>query len=548
MNSVFKTFSILFLFLFNFIFCTQIKNIKESHLSNAWYPSEKTKLKNEIKFYIDKAKKEFKIKNKPTDVKVIIAPHAGFYYSGLCAASTYQTLLNRNEKNKKIKNVIILAPSHTKYFEGIATPSFDIYKTALGNIKVNKNKIKKLELNKNISFVENAFNTEHAIEIQLPFLQETIENFEIIPLIVGAVKDNDYANVANSLKGIIDDNSLIVISSDFIHYGKDYNYTPFNNFILDSIRYVDSEALYAIGKKSFINFNNVVRKTGATICGQNAIKVILKMLENKDFVELEPRLTCYYTSAQMNKARNENNINIRKLLSDLPDNEVKNSVSYAGLIFTKEHTQSSPKATSDKVSVEKLKTLNEEEQLTGYEKKSLLNLAHISISNEFKKEKKPEHLLFPIKSLGLEQKRGIFVTLHKNGNLRGCIGRITSNQELFKTVSEMAKFASFNDTRFQPLTEDELNDIDIEISILTEPKKINHYQDIQLGKDGIILKKITKSGINISSVFLPEVAPGQKWTLEQTLEQLSLKAGFGKDEWKNNACFEIFQSFKIKSE
>lgn len=353
MNYVLKTFSLLFLLSFNFIFCAQIKEIKNINLSNSLYPNKKNKLKKEIQFYIDKAKKEFKIKNNSKDVRLIIVPHTNFYYSGLCAASAYQSLLNENKKNKQIKNVIILAASHTNNFEGIAVPKFSSYKTPLGNIKINTTKLKQLNNNKNINF-ENFSNKEPDIEIQLPFLQETIEKFEIIPLIVGAIKENDYENIANSLKYIIDENSLIIISSDFIHYGKDYNYTPFNNFILDSIKYVDTDALYAIGKKSFTNFNNIIKKTGATICGKNAISLALKIFEDKKFIELKPILTCYYTSAQMDKARIENDINIKNLLSDLPDKEIKNSISYASLIFTKEQLKPLFNAIPEKVNISKL--------------------------------------------------------------------------------------------------------------------------------------------------------------------------------------------------
>lgn len=504
--------------------------IKKNHLNNSWYPQKKEKLIENINFYLNKAKKEFKVHVDPNKIKILIVPHAGYYYSGLCAATAYQTLLSNNGKNKKIKNVIILAPSHTKFINGIALPNFDIYQTILGNIKINKEKLTKLKKNNSFKTDEEIFSKEHAIEIQLPFLQKTIVNFKIIPLIIGQIDKKNYTSISNTIKNIIDENTLVVISSDFIHYGKNYNYTPFKRNILDFIRFIDSAALEAIGKQSYKMFNEVLQNTGATICGQNAIKILLKLLEDKTFGQIEPRLTCYYTSAQISQARKNNNINIQKLLSNIPDNKVKNSVSYAGLIFTRQ----------------KQNELKEEEQITGFEKKSLLQLSYRSIENEFNKNKLPNYLLWPIKSLGLQNKNGAFVTLYKNGNLKGCIGRITTNEELFKTIQEMAKAAAFQDTRFKPLQKDELNKIEIEISILTKPKKINNYKKIKLGKNGIILKKETKEGHYISSVFLPEVATEQGWTIQKTLEQLSLKAGLNKNAWKNST-FEIFKSFKIKA-
>ncbi len=514
-----------------FLSCNAEQITQKAHLTSAWYPQEKTELTKELKFYIKKAQEKFKLKNNPADIKIIIAPHAGYYYSGLCAATAYQTLLSENIKNSKIKNIIILSPSHTKNFEGIATPNFDNYENCLGSIDIDKNKIEKLKTNSSYKFVEKVFEQEHAIEIQLPFLQHTVENFTIIPLIVGYIKEQDYKIIANHLKNIIDENTLIVISSDFIHYGKNYDYTPFDIFILDNIRYYDTEALYAIGKQSYNNFNTLLKKTNATICGQNCIKILLKLLEEKPFGEIEPRLTCYYTSAQMEQARNNNYINIKKLLSDLSDDLVKNSVSYAGLIFT----------------TEKNNTLKQEDQLTDYEKKSLYNLAKRSIENEFKENKIPSNLLSPVRTLSLDKNSGSFVTLNKNGELRGCIGRIISNQELFKTIQEMAIASAFNDNRFNKVTKNELENLDISISVLTSPKGINSYNEITLGKHGIILKKLTKSGNLANSVFLPKVPVDWGWNLQKTLEQLSLKAGLDKDAWQQDCYFDIFESFEIKN-
>ncbi len=515
--------------------------IKKSHLNSGWYAQKKNKLEKDLDFYLNTAKKEFGIKTNPDKVKVLITPHAGLYYSGLCAATTYQTLLKNNKPNNKIKNVIILAPSHTKSFKGIAIPSFESYQTVLGKIDVAKNKLEKLKTNKNFKIIKNVFDKEHAIEIQLPFLQKTIKNFKFIPLIVGQIDNKDYEQISQTIKNIIDDNTLIVISTDFIHYGTNYQYTPFKRDVLDFIRFVDSAALEAIGKQSFNLFNTVIKNSNATICGKNCIRILLKLLKQtqsgkKHFgkieqTQFEPRLTCYYTSAQLTQARKNNSINIKKLLSNLPDWKVKNSVSYAGLIFT----------------TQKINTLKEENQLTNFEKKSLLELAFRSIQNDYLENKLPDHLLWPIKSIALQKQAGAFVTLNKNGNLQGCIGRIVTNNPLFKTIQEMAKAAAFNDKRFNPLKKEELQNINISISVLTQPKQIQNYKEITLGKHGIILKKqTTKSGYIASSVFLPKVPTGLGWNLETTLEQLSLKAGLSRNDWQNNCDFEVFESFEIK--
>ena len=233
----------------------------------------------------------------------------------------------------------------------------------------------------------------------------------------------------------------------------------------------------------------------------------------------------------MEQARKNNRINIKKLLSDMPDDLIKNSVSYAGLVFT----------------TEKNETLKQEDQLTDYEKQSLYILAKRSIENEFKENKIPSNLLWPVRTISLDKDSGAFVTLNNNGQLRGCIGRIISNQELFKTVQEMAIAAAFNDTRFNKVTKTELDNLDISISVLTSPKSINSYNEIILGQHGIILKKPTKSGYLANAVFLPKVPTDWGWTLQKTLEQLSLKAGLDKDAWISDCSFDVFESFEIKN-
>lgn len=134
------------------------------------------------------------------------------------------------------------------------------------------------------------------------------------------------------------------------------------------------------------------------------------------------------------------------------------------------------------------------------------------------------------------EKRGLFVTLHKNGALRGCIGYIEGFKPLSDALFEMAESAAFRDPRFSPLTAGELPDVDIEISVLSPLKKIAGYRDIRIGRHGIVLKM----GLH-QAVFLPQVAPEQNWDLPTTLQHLCLKAGLPADAYKRNECeFYVF--------
>ena len=166
--------------------------------------------------------------------------------------------------------------------------------------------------------------------------------------------------------------------------------------------------------------------------------------------------------------------------------------------------------------------------------KTLLNLAKATIQAYFE-EKEVNTSLYE----RFNEPKGVFVTLTKNNTLRGCVGLITSDQPLYKTVKQMSIAAAFNDQRFPPLRKQELAEIHISLSILSIPEKINTYQEIIIGKHGVILKKGT-----YQAVFLPEVATEQQWTLKKFLEQLALKARLQASEWQSSELY-IFTTKKL---
>lgn len=505
------------------------KVIHLAHLTNNWYPKESVKLTQELDQHFALARTQFPVTVDASSVRALIVPHASIYFSGLCAATAYQTLVPQERtKNTKIKRVIILCPTHTALLKGCSIPQFDVYQTPLGNIELDKKAISYLTVNQIFQADPRAHEQEHAIEIQLPFLQKTIADFKLVPLIVGHVTDQDIDDILHGLAKIINEETLVVISSDFLHHGPQYDYAVFDQNILANIRFADSQAINTICAQDYRAFEQYLKSTGATICGQNPIKILLGLINKQLIGNVNARLSCYYTSAHMGKARkNENQISVNDLFIDHCDQNVHDSVSYAGIVFSNQGYQE----------------LKKENILTGYEKKALLALARRTIAWSFvdKKDQMPEHILYPILSFGMQQQAGAFVTLHtQDGDLRGCIGRLNSTEPLFKTVMHMSLAAAFEDSRFTPLTRTELESITLAISILTPPVKIGHYQNIELGKHGIILSKD-----NHTAVFLPQVPPSYGWTLEETLGHLSLKAGLPIDAWKTGCSFEVFEGYEI---
>jgi AmmeMemoRadiSam system protein A len=137
----------------------------------------------------------------------------------------------------------------------------------------------------------------------------------------------------------------------------------------------------------------------------------------------------------------------------------------------------------------------------------------------------------------LKQPCGAFVTLTKFGDLRGCIGYVEAQTPLYQTVVTAAKSAAFRDTRFDPVTSDEMKDIQVEISVLKPPSPIESWKDIKLGRHGIILSKRGRRAL-----FLPHVATEQGWDLPSTLTHLAMKAGLAPDEWREGASYEVFEA------
>jgi len=155
----------------------------------------------------------------------------------------------------------------------------------------------------------------------------------------------------------------------------------------------------------------------------------------------------------------------------------------------------------------------------------LLKIARASIESHLRKQKPPE---FEVTDKNLLQKRGAFVTLHKHGQLRGCIGYVLPYKPLHQTVAEMAVAAATEDPRFPNVTLNEMEDIDIEISALSTLKKIESIEEIEVGKHGLYIKQSIFSGL-----LLPQVATEYGWNCKEFLEHTCQKAGLPKDAWKD---------------
>jgi len=471
------------------------KDVLISSLAGRWYLDDANALNEQIEGFF----KKVKVKPKG-NVIALILPHAGYTYSGQTAAWGLKTT------DKQYKRIVVLGPSHYVHIEEmLSVPRVTHYETPLGQIPLDTEFIGKLLKHPLFQNIPHTHTREHSVQIELPLLQYRQKDFKLVPIVVGNCSRQSIDKAAAILSSLIDSETLVIASSDFVHYGADYGFVPFKENIPEQIKKLDMGAYEHISNLDSSGFVKYKQKTGATICGYIPIAILLSMLEKP----VEGQLIKYTTSGELT-------------------GDFTNSVSYLSVVFSGTWDTNLPS----------VKARLDASALTGQDKKQLLILSRESMLFALKHRRTPQEsdLSATISEL-MRQPRAAFVTLKKDGQLRGCIGDIFPRQPLYKSVIANAINACVNDRRFLPVSIAECNDITIEISALTPPGPVASSAGIRIGTDGVVLRKEGRS-----AVFLPQVAPEQGWDLETTLTHLSMKAGLPADAWKEGAVFLTFQA------
>ncbi len=466
--------------------------VLKSELAGTWYPEKPEYLKNEIDALFAAAGKEAR-----DGIMALILPHAGYRYSGIVAAHGVRRIAGRS-----FSRVVVIGPSHrVPLLDSVSIPDVTHVETPLGQIEIDREMVERLWENEGILSNERAHAGEHSVQIELPFLQRALGEFKLVPIVCGELSESGARKIGQALLEHMDAETLVVVSSDFTHYGRAFDYVPFQGNIKENLKALDMGAFRLIEQKKLGDFLQYIRNTGATICGRGPISILLAMLSDDARVELLK----YETSGDLT-------------------GDWSHCVSYVAA------------AVSGQWEVPCADGLHCEPELllSDSDKIGLLRLARHKIAKQLR-ESEPEldlEITPPMQDI-----MGAFITLHKHGQLRGCIGEIFPRRELYEAVAEQAVNAAFHDPRFPRLREDELGEIDIEISALTVPHRVNSHKDIELGKHGIVLYKGQHS-----AVFLPQVAPEQGWTLEETLSHLAIKAGLESAGWESGCEFHLFEA------
>ncbi|MDP8220976.1 MAG: AmmeMemoRadiSam system protein B [Candidatus Stygibacter frigidus] len=456
--------SILVLLVFCFVLPLDCRTRKPA-VSGRWYPSDPVQLRQDIRGYL--AKVELDSAQQEIELLGIMVPHAGYMFSAPVAAWSYKLL-----EGRKYDTIILLGSSH-HYSSGVVSVyDGDHLETPLGSIPVDTmlaNQI--ISAYQKIICDDKVHLSEHSNEAQLPFLQYLLDDFKVVSILTST---NDKALLTQTAEIIYnltessDKKVLFIISTDMSHF---HPYEEANKMDKITIDLILAE------KWEELEHNIYIRE--CELCGYHAFMI---------FQQIMQKLSC--DTPQLLNYANSGDAH--------PEYGTEEVVGYGALVFPTRKQTAAGTAEPD--------TLND------LDKAWLLELARNSILDTLNNSN--SSIPVPDNQL-LAQERAVFVTLHKDGALRGCIGHMIARNQLYKAVWEMAKSAAFSDPRFASVSVNELKHIKIEISILTPMKKIKSIDEIVMGRDGVMVQQGYHSG-----VFLPQVARETGWDKETFLRYL----------------------------
>ena len=476
----------------------------ESTIAGSWYPGAPDEIRAIAGDWESRVASDAGTSSTPN---VLILPHAGWAYSGETAWRAVRLV-----KGAKFSRVVLLAPSHRAWIENrLVAPEASAVSTPLGEIRIDNDFIDRMALVAPVARNSKVHLAEHATQIEYPLLQLALgEGFSLVPLIVGSLGADQMAMCARALSRMMDADTLLVVSSDFTHYGDDFSYAPYGAkggvSVRERVSSVDAEALSFIEKGDADAFAANVRETGATICGH---------------VPIELALRAFPKGTSLTRVHYET--------SGDAEGDFTRFVCYAAVAGRASWPGDETQVLDAEARAFLLRVARES-----------MECAVKGITYSIPHPPFPiPHSPFPVPRSPLYTKMGTFVTLNDRttGALRGCIGEIMPMRPLVDAVAARAVDSALHDPRFMPVTERELANLRVEVSVLTPPKPVASWRDIVLGRDGMTLEKG-----NAFAVFLPQVAPEQAWDLPTTLSYLAQKAGLSPDAWRDGAKFETFQA------
>ncbi len=444
------------------------------------------------------------------EIRVLIVPHAGYVYSGRVAAFGYKLVQGRD-----YETVVILGPSHHVALEGASIWPDGAFETPLGPAAVDADAARLLARSGGFPFNAEAHAEEHSVEVQVPWIQACLPKARIVPVVMGAPSEATTRSMAAALAELAKTKKILVIAStDMSHFLTKKDANALDQETAGMVRTLKTAALARSAQRYDNRLCGIVPVLAALAYAQKEgpVKVdILKYADSSDAGTSADRVVGYMAAAvwmppPAGAGAGVSRVGAAAALAAL--------LGFAARPAPGEFT------------------------LSPGEKKELLALARRTLDSFVRDGTIPP---YETSDVNLTDPRGVFVTLTKKGDLRGCIGYIEPVAPLYKAVQQCAVYAASEDPRFTPVTPRELADIAVEISVLTTPRKINDPGRVQVGRHGLIMSHGGRRG-----VLLPQVATENGWEREEFLSQACLKAGLPPDDWKKGATIEVFEAIVFR--
>ncbi len=442
--------------------------------------------------------------------RALVVPHAGYAYSGRTAAKAFALL-----RGAEVRRVILLGPTHHVRFSGGALPAGRVtsFTTPLGEVPLDVEAVAALRADRDFRGPAEAHDPEHCLEVELPFLQVVAPDASIVPVLIGSDTDREQCGrIARALAELLDPGTVVVVSSDFTHYGRQYGYTPFagSSDVGERLLRLGRATAGRLAALDADGFAYQVEVSGDTVCGRRPLEVLGALLEGAFSGRGE--VVGITASGQLTGDWNL-------------------SVTYAAVGFEGAWHAWSPPAPPSAL-----------EELSTQDATGLLGLAravlrtHLTHDGSVAEFFAGHHI-----SRRAHAPAGAFVTLHnqgaralREGRLRACMGIIEARQSAMDAVVQAAISAA-HDPRFPPLEAAELDQVELEISLLSAPRRVSGPEAIRVGEHGVVLTKGVRR-----AVFLPQVATEQGWDRDTMLDHLARKAGLPAGAWRRGADFEVF--------
>jgi len=409
----------------------------------------------------------------------IIAPHAGYIYSGQTAAAAYRLV-----KGRTYKTVVILGTAHRYGFRGCSIYPNGGYASPLGIATINSALAEKISQASGYGYIPAAHKQEHSIEVQIPFIQKILPSAQIVPILIGTPEKQTITRLSRALHSSLSgENALVVASTDMSHF---------------------------------------LPRSAAAEKAQNTIQLIQAMETAALIPDLENRKNIMCGGSGV--------IAALLLARNYPDPRVK-------II---QYTDSSVVSGSEKEVVGYLSAAifaGSEPPAFALPQKARSELLRLARSALERFVRQGEIQSYTPAAPVLATQKGAFVTLKNRGRLRGCIGFIEPVAPLYKTVIQAAVYAASKDIRFKPVSPAELAGLEIEISVLSLPQKISDPNKVTVGKHGLIIVKGDRQVL-----LLPQVPVEQQWSRKTFLQQACVKAGLAKTAWESGAAIYTFEA------